>query len=238
MTDLKDKIMTAKRVVREDFDLTKEYNVFVGDCTEEQKKAIQQAFFDVGITWEDPSDVHKRLDAVQYSNAYGSPVTITNHLLYGNLTHGCNMTAKAFLDLVYVPAQVGHVHAELMAQYAVDAKTTKTPWELWQLVSSEGMWTDCTSSPLWLPSFEYRRKPKTHTVNGVEIPDFRFTPKCHDNYYLVSTSTKELASQQTYVGDSSDKLWVERGLVYQYSEEGKEAAILHSKAMLGIATCL
>lgn len=39
------------RKVRKNFDKNKGYSVNVTDCTEEMKKAVQQAFFDVGIDW-------------------------------------------------------------------------------------------------------------------------------------------------------------------------------------------
>ena len=76
---------------------------------------------------------------------------------------------------------------------------------------------------------------KTHIVNGVEIPDLRVVPEHGDSYYLVDPTVPELTSLYRFTGTVIDKIWVGRCLAYQPTEEGKQAAILHAKAMLGIA---
>ena len=63
---------------------------------------------------------------------------------------------------------IGHIHQELMAHYAEDAKTTDKPWRLWQFgctVDDEEVWLTLNCHPLWDASLMFRRKPKTHTVN-------------------------------------------------------------------------
>lgn len=226
--------MTTQRKVRKDFDPSKEYSVDVSGCTVEEKKEVQQAFFDAGFPWKLGGKEYRCLDAVQYSNALlGRGVTA--HLMYGMTTAGCNMTAKEFLELVYEPDTQGHPHAELMMQYAEDAKTHAEPWELWQIKTGSFNWIDCKISLAWDPTSEYRRKSKTHTVHGVEIPDLRVLPEIGDYYYLADPTVSELAELHKFVM-RAETLRAERGLAYQNSEEGKQAAILHSKAMLGIIT--
>lgn len=222
-------VMVEKRKVRKDFDPRKEYSVNVEDCTEEEKKEVQQAFFDVGFKWISNDNTYKSLDAVQYSNAYTGG-EVTTSLMYGDETNDCNMTAKEFLELVY---EQGHVHSEQMMRYAEDAKTHAEPWELWEYKGGDGAWIDCHYSPAWATHLEYRRKPKTHNVHGVEVPDLRVSPEYGEGYYLASTTAFDLTSRHTFVGDNTDKLWAERGLTYQYTDEGRQAAILHAKAMLG-----
>ena len=78
------------------------------------------------------------------------------------------------------------------------------------------------------------RKPKTHIVNGVEIPDLRVSPKQGDYFYLVDPLSRTLFTVREHTKKLAVKEWVERGLVYLHTVEGKQAAILHSKAMLGI----
>lgn len=78
------------------------------------------------------------------------------------------------------------------------------------------------------------KQEKTHVVNGVEIPDLRASPEHGDDYYLANPASSILFTSHTSDGYSMEKIWVERGLVYQDTEEGKQAAILHSKAMLGV----
>ena len=221
--------MVEKRKVRKDFDAGKEYSVNVEGCTEEEKKEVQQAFFDVGFPWKLGGKEYRCLDAVQYSNVLiGRGVTA--NLMYGYSTERCNMTAKEFLELVY---EQGHVHSESMTLYAEDAKTHSKPWELWQNKAKDGFWWDCLHSPLWASTTEYRRKPTTHIVHGVEIPDLRVTPELGEQYYLADPTASELTELHTFVM-RAEKLWAERGLCYEPTEEGKQAAILHTKAMMGM----
>ena len=96
--------MAAQRKVREDFDKLKEYGVDVSECTEKEKKEVQQAFFDVGIIWEYGGKEYKHLNATKYTNTQTDGV-ITSYCMFGYSTERCNMTAKEFLDLVYEPEQ-------------------------------------------------------------------------------------------------------------------------------------
>lgn len=226
--------MTIQRKVRADFDPTATYKVDVRVCTEEQKKQVQQAFFDVGIVWEVGGEVYDHLHATQYTNTLSNGA-VTSHLLYGSSTYGFNMSAKEFLDLVYEPKQQGHVHAEFMAMYAEDAKVTTKPWELWEFRTNRGVWWDCTEHPSW-DDTEYRRKPKTHSVHGVEIPDLRITPDLDQHYWYPDPSETDLVLRiLRRKWSSSDNHRIANNLCYEHSDEGKEAAIMHSKAWLGIA---
>lgn len=56
-----------------------------------------------------------------------------------------------------------HIHAELMAKYAEDARETDKPWERWQHRGSWDLpdrWWDCTTHPIWAENLQYRRKPQ------------------------------------------------------------------------------
>lgn len=102
-------VMVEKRKVRTGFDKAKEYSVDVSMCSEEEKKEVQQAFFDVGIIWVGGGTEYHHLNKVQYTNTTGCG-KVTTDCMFGNTTEDCNMTAKEFLDLVYEPERVGHVH--------------------------------------------------------------------------------------------------------------------------------
>ena len=89
-----------KRRVRKDFDPAKEYRVNVKGCTKEEKKTLQQAFFDAGFQWESSGDVYRHLDAAVYTNTmYDGQVTA--YCMCGSIVARCNMTAKEFLEHVY-----------------------------------------------------------------------------------------------------------------------------------------
>lgn len=63
----------------------------------------------------------------------------------------------------------GHVHAELMAQYAEDARTHANVWELWEFRASGGPWRSVYSyHPSWDPNCEYRRKLVTKPFNPLD----------------------------------------------------------------------
>ena len=131
----------------------------------------------------------------------------------------------------------GHVHAESMALYAEDAKSHAEPWKLWQIKMGSFDWIDCKFSPAWDPSCEFRRKPKTRFVHGVEIPAFEFTPKVGERYYTANVNLPVLygCGSNTAEDCTFTQRMIEHGLLYPFTEKGKQAAILHSKAMLGIA---
>ena len=73
-----------------------------------------------------------------------------------------------------------------------------------------------------------------HIVNGVKVPDLRVKPELGKWYYLANPLCNSLQSSYKFNGTVADELWFERGLMYQDTEEGMQAAILHAKAMLGI----
>lgn len=161
-----------------------------------------------------------------------SKVTYSDKTLsFGNKpsTH----TPQQVLEMAGMTKQ-GHVHADLMALYAEDAKTTDKPWELWQIKAGSSDWISCKFSPAWDPVCQFRRKPKTHIVNGVEIPDLRFEPKIGEGYHVPDP----LVTQLYLIADFTSQAHSHRkdnNLCYEPTEEGKQAAILHAKAWLGIA---
>ena len=85
--------------------------------------------------------------------------------------------------------------------------------------------------------FVIPQKPiKMKLVHGVEVPDISFQPKLNENYYYPNPDNPSLKSNTFYSwGSSDDNHRAKHGLCYPYTVEGKEAAILHAKAMLGIS---
>ena len=122
-----------------------------------------------------------------------------------------------------------HPHAASMLLYAEDAAETDKPWERWEFKSGDTGFNGCLKHPEWNDHFEYHRKPKTITVNGIEVPEpIREELKNIERYYLAYPISEELYSEYYWTGAKPDKLWLEKGLIHST----REAAIAHAKAML------
>ena len=122
-----------------------------------------------------------------------------------------------------------HPHAASMLLYAQDAAETDKPWERWEFKGSDNGFNGCLKHPEWQEQFEYRRKPKTITVNGIEVPEpIREEPKVGEKYFLVSLTAFTLVTSNPWVNDKYDQQWLNRGLVHLT----EEAAIAHAKALL------
>lgn len=122
----------------------------------------------------------------------------------------------------------GHIHAELMAQYAEDARESERPWERWEFFDCEDQWVQMSGHPLW-GYRQYRRKPRTITINGREVPEpMRESPKVGDVVYIVSVSGDQIFFEFPWMHEFMDTDWLSRGLIHST----KEAAIAHAEALL------
>ena len=124
-----------------------------------------------------------------------------------------------------------HKHAELMMEYAKDALETDKPWERWEhknQVSDE--WRTFTHChPDWNQDRFYRRKPRTININGFEVPEpYRGEMKYGSTYYFPWLEGGKGFGYNTWQGDEIDGDIFKNGALHLT----KEAAILHSKALL------
>jgi hypothetical protein len=129
-----------------------------------------------------------------------------------------------------VEQSTGHPHADLMAQYAEDAKVTDKPWELWQY-NDTGIWDDLGCSPAWCTATQYRRKPKTIKIGEFDVPAPETKRPVEGTQYYYPTLVSEVGyASARWDNDGFDKKLLEQGLVHLT----KEAAILHTKALLSL----
>lgn len=132
-----------------------------------------------------------------------------------------------------------HKHAEMIALCAEFAQTMEDPMTMFQykgICDKEWQNIPATGSVIFYEVNEYRLKPKTKLINGVEIPDLPFTPFVGCEFYCANIGLPEFY-ETGYMGSGGctfTKRMAERDLIYPYTQEGREAAILHSKALLGI----
>jgi len=121
-----------------------------------------------------------------------------------------------------------HPHAELMLQYAQDAMETDFPCDRWQYKSG-GNWQPCINNPLWHKTHQYRRKPKTININGIEVPEpERKALEDETKYFVPNLDGGFRSVEYRWNNDSTDYRLLSLGLVHKT----KEAAIAHTDALL------
>jgi hypothetical protein len=89
-------------------------------------------------------------------------------------------------------------------------------------------WNECT--------IEAPAKPlPMKLIHGIKVPDISFHPTDGTIYYYPYPTGEDLVYYTKYSNlYSVDKFRSDNNLCYPHTEEGKQAAILHAKAMLGI----
>lgn len=123
----------------------------------------------------------------------------------------------------------GHIHAELMKQYANDAATYKRPWELWECRGSCDYWEGLENNPHWYTDQQYRRKQKTININGFEIPEpLRIKPETGAIYFFPCFERSEHFKSLVWKDDRIDNITLSHGVCHFT----KEAAIAHAEALL------
>ena len=121
---------------------------------------------------------------------------------------------------------MGHIHAELMAQYAEDALETDKPWERWEFHHKRGEYQSLGSHPDWAVTREYRRKPKTILINGYKVPEPCRTPLKDDEVYWTLSLVRGVTSAH-WQNDNIDNVYLKNGFIHLT----KEAAEKHFNAL-------
>lgn len=104
-------------------------------------------------------------------------------------------------------------------------------------VEGKSFISDINSSLFWAEvKIEAPEEPtRTKLTNGVEVPDISFYPNSNEEYYYPNPSCEDFYENTSYEDYETDRHRANYGLCHPYTYESKEAAILHAKAMLGIA---
>lgn len=121
-----------------------------------------------------------------------------------------------------------------MLLYAQDAMETDKPWERWECKDDdETKWCGLVDHPAWDLSTNYRRKPQTILVNGIEVPEpVRKPLKESESYWIAVPTNPRKALSTVWLDDEDDEYFLHSGLVHLT----KEAAVLHAEAMLKPST--
>ena len=125
---------------------------------------------------------------------------------------------------------MAHIHAELMAQYAEDAKQYDKPWELWQHGDGES-WVRCASHPGWQTDHFYRRKPRTVKIGDIEVPEPCKVSLNYKKEYFVPDVASAGAHRRTWTHNYLDLYALESNLVHL----DRRSAALQAKALAEVS---
>lgn len=122
----------------------------------------------------------------------------------------------------------GHIHAEIMAEYAEVAKTNPKPWEEFQYDMGNYIWYNLNKHPKWNVNYTYRRKPKTIRIGEYDVPEpLKVKPEYGATYYTIYFD-HSCYNKLVWIDDDDDEYNYQQGLAHAT----KEAAILHAEAIL------
>ena len=127
----------------------------------------------------------------------------------------------------------GHVHAEIMAEYALVAKTNPEPWkEFEQYVEELGSWIPLVEHSHWFSTrIKYRRKPappKTMDIGGVVVEAWPLEemPPAGLSYWalIVEDNAKFDVDKFTNDQDSLDEAILYAGKAFSTKEQAQAVA--------------
>ena len=123
---------------------------------------------------------------------------------------------------------MAHIHAKLIAQYALDAAETDTPWERWEFSYKNQEYESLKNHPLWVTGSKYRRKVKAKTIliNEYEVPEPHRTPLGIDDVYWTFTAIGGVANRY-WTDDSEGRNALNNGFIHLT----REAAEKHYEAI-------
>jgi len=125
-----------------------------------------------------------------------------------------------------------HIHAELMIEYAKDWAETPYPWERWEFCDG-GAWERLTMHPRWNSQTKFRRKAKTITINGFEVPEPLSSVEGLEYAYIVYAHALDMCAKISvaiWAENYADELVIiiEKGLVHSTAENAQA----HASALL------
>lgn len=125
--------------------------------------------------------------------------------------------------------KVPHPHAESMLLYAQDAMETDKPWERWECSNGSDEWMTLMVNPLWFLDYNYRRKPRTILINGIEVPEPYYGDiDDYTYYYFIDFSSFAGYSKSYWDGDVLDMNRKVNGSLHLTEENARK----HAEALL------
>jgi hypothetical protein len=130
-----------------------------------------------------------------------------------------------------------HPHAALAIQYWTEAAMDSEAWRNWDYKPhDEDEWTPCSIPPNFSPKNQFRRRPRTINLNGIDVPEpLRVAPEIGSEVFaavLTAACPTYTAHPLAWRGDASHHLWLKYGLIHLT----REAAETHARALLSFTT--
>ena len=125
-----------------------------------------------------------------------------------------------------------HKHADVMLEYAKDARESDTPWINWEYMHeiSNG-WQPLSYNPTWNHTVIYRRKVKTIRIGEYDVPEpLRVKPNIKEKYYFVTFKVEDNVHSYFWYNNNVDNQLLSNGVVHLT----REAAELHAKALISL----
>jgi len=121
-------------------------------------------------------------------------------------------------------------HAKLVEQYCRDWLETDKPWERWQYLARHYQtWNNCTEHPAFSDWHEYRRKPRTILINGIEVPEPEREPlENNQEYFMTDLDPVRRTDPIAWDNHDFDKKALRNGLIHLTKESAKK----HAEALL------
>lgn len=122
-------------------------------------------------------------------------------------------------------------HFDLMKEYLKDCETHDRPWELWEVgfPRQRPEWVTLVHHPYWDDRALYRRKPKTITINGIEVPaPLEQKPEMGVRYYGVKPDGMTFSAP--WANDTIDNAVFKFG-IWATQEDAQRVAEAIAKAL-------
>ena len=122
-----------------------------------------------------------------------------------------------------------YVHADLLMSYAIAAQTSETPWENFEWRQSENDdWQPATGVLLFCSTLQYRLKPKTIKIGGIDVPAPEKQPPMQSQQFWIASLNPNSCKSDLWMNDFKPHTdLLKFGCVHLSEENAK----IHSNAL-------
>lgn len=150
-------------------------------------------------------------------------------------TEKWSVTMLSFLKILGVNNMPQHKWYECLVAVAEAAKTSDTPWAVLQkkYPSGDGRWLDCDAPEdvtillnMFSNCIEFHIKPRTITINGIEVPEpCRVKPEMGQRYFIATgaySCGEGIILFETWRDNHYDNFWFKNGRIHLKEEDARK----------------